>query len=361
MTPEAVTLKIDGEEFSSWEAVSVSSSIDSLCASFRLRLTDNQPGRVDRSVIRDQAACELWLGKTLFLTGYINDVDDDLSESSHTLTVSGRDKTGDLVDCSAVHSPGTFKNQKLEGIATHLLAPFGLKLRVDASTGVPFASFALEQGEKVLDAITRLCRMRGVMLKTDRDATVVIFKPAAAKPKATLELGRNVKRRRFHSTSAERFSQYIVKGQHQGGNYVEAKDAAQPKGTARDAAITRYRPLIIISDEQATAGGLKTRAQWEATVRMGRALDLNVDVAGWRDDNGDLYTPGDRVRYLSSKDGPELIMMITAVDFDLSNGTTSRLTLARPEAFTTEAILEPKKKKGKKDVEAGQLEALRND
>ncbi len=38
----------------------------------------------------------------------------------------GRDKTGDLVDCSVVHSSGKWKGVRLEQVAADVCRPFGI-------------------------------------------------------------------------------------------------------------------------------------------------------------------------------------------------------------------------------------------
>ncbi len=345
---ETITLKIGGKAYEGWTSVRVTRAVDSICASFELSLVASGPGQLAPSAIQDQASCELWLGADLFLTGYIDELDDDLSDTAHEIRVSGRDKTAVLVDCSAENSPGSWKNQKLEVIVRALLAPFGLALRVDAPTGAAFPAFALKPGEKAAEAIVRLCKMRGVMLKSNPDGTLVIFTPAAVKAQYTLELGRNIKGRNFRSRSADRYSQYIVKGQRQGTHGVSAKDAAQVKGKASDPGVMRYRPITIITSEQASAAGLKARAQWEATTRMGKSMSLSVPVPGWRNDAGVLFSSGDYPRFLSAYDGLDLTMLVDSVTFSLGTSTTATLELVRPEAYTPEPLLEPKVKKAKK-------------
>jgi prophage tail gpP-like protein len=344
---EAIKLLIDGEVFEGWDSVGLQKDLDSLCATFDLSLTETLDTRVDREAITDGAACEIMVGSEVFVTGFIDTIRRIVKGSSREIIVSGRDKTCDLVDCSAIHKTGSWRNQTLEQIVKDLIKPYGLKLSLEANTGARFTSFAIEQGEEVFAAITRLCRLRGLMATTDFDATLIIFSPSKDPADIRFELGVNIEEFDFMTTHDNRFSDYIVKGQHQGGDFNSPKDSASPKGTATDPGVKRYRPIILLSDEQATTKGLINRAKWEATTRLAKAQSLTIQAMGWRDEKGRLYRPNRRAYVAAATEGVDRELMIASVRFDLEGATTTSLGLVRPEAFTTEVIPEPKAKKTK--------------
>lgn len=349
---EAVILKIGGAIVETWKTVKVERSIDTVCSRFELTLSNPIGATVDLSAIADQAQCQLCLGDTsadnLVVTGFIDHVSDRPGQG---VTIAGRDKTMDLVDCSAVHKPGWWRNQRLDAIVADLVKPFGVSLKVTCDTGAAFANFALEHGEAVYEAIVRLCQMRGVMVRSDPDGTLVIFTPSGDRASLTLELGRNILADSFtvDIDSSQRFSTYILKGQHHGGDFVSPKDAAQPSASADDPGMTRYRPLIIISQEQATPAGLQSRARWEATVRNGRSLRIGAAVRGWRDDAGKLFRPDTIVPLNAPQRGFNSVdMMIASLTYVLDgHGSRTSFQLLPPSAFTVDPLLEPKVKKSK--------------
>lgn len=345
MTSEDVILKIGGKAYSGWTSVRISTSIETLCAGFSLELVDRAPGQASRYDISNQAPCEIWLGSDLLITGYIYDYDEQWGAREHRISVSGRDRTGDLVDCAA--DTRAFKGQKLEAIVAALLKPFGLSVQVDIATGAAFAAFQSEPGEKVIEAITRMCRMRGLMLRTDRNARLIIYRPAESRAIHQLELGRNLTGLSLRSSSADRFSTYKVLGQHQGGEFISASDAARPKGEARDEGMLRHRPLVLVADEQSTGAGVKARAQWEATTRLGRAETLRASLAGWRNDDGRLFNVGDTARVVVAPSGIDRNMLITSVELQLAEASTTSLGLSLPEAYTSEPLDPKRGKKGK--------------
>src|SRR3546814_10159749 len=75
---------------------------------------------------------------------------------------------------------------------------------------------------------------------------------------------------------SERFSQYVLKGQASGDDEVNGRAASAPSAEAKDPAVTRYRPMLIIGEDQSDIASLKKRAEWEATTRAGRAQQARV-------------------------------------------------------------------------------------
>ena len=75
--------------------------------------------------------------------------------------IRGRDRTGDLVDCSAATMPGEWQNELLDRIVQSLIDPFGISVTVDTDIGEPFRKFRIDEGETVFEAIDRACRYSG--------------------------------------------------------------------------------------------------------------------------------------------------------------------------------------------------------
>ena len=87
-------------------------------------------------------------GPDVLITGYIDTIDIDLTDTYCRLNVSGRDKTGDLVDSSAIHGSGQWKRARLEQIVRDICKPFGIEVLVQTDTGDAIDSFSLDDGER---------------------------------------------------------------------------------------------------------------------------------------------------------------------------------------------------------------------
>ncbi|TCS62592.1 phage baseplate assembly protein [Varunaivibrio sulfuroxidans] len=329
------SLIIDAAAWRGWEDISITRGIERIAGTFQLTLTDRWPGQTTRRPLAPGAPCRVELYGRPVITGHIDDVEEAIEETSRTFTVRGRDRAGDLVDCSAVHKSGGWKNARLEDIAADICAPFKIKVTAPAGTGARFETFRIQEGETAFEAIERACRQRARLVRSDGVGGIVIAAVAgAANPNGALKLGAggNVLKLRATASLTERFSTYTVKGQDTGGGWKDATDIAGASATAADGAVTRYRPLIVIAEEPGNGPTFAERAAWESRVRAARAKRITVTVQGWRDAAGAPWRPGDRV----GVDFPRLKgeMLIAQITHTLgAGGTLSDIDLVLPGAF----------------------------
>ncbi|MCW3835965.1 phage baseplate assembly protein [Sphingomonas canadensis] len=331
---EKVELAVGGKLYSGWHSISVTRALDALAGGFELALASREQTGAARFEVRPDDACELRIAGETVITGWVDAVSSGGGASEAVLRVSGRDKTGDLADCSAIHKPGTWRKAKIEAIAAALAAPFGISVTAKASTGAPVDKFALQQGETIDSAIERLLRLRGLLKVAAPGGGMEIITPDEGAPIATLEHGVNILSFEGTIDHRERFSDYIVKGQAAGNDRKNGKVVTQIRGEARDAGVRRYRPKLIVAEEQGDGASLKTRAAWEAGVRAGRATSLTLSVPGWRA-GGQLWRPNVRAR-VKCAEGliADQVMLVTEVTLTRDEaGTIAQLRLAPPGAW----------------------------
>lgn len=344
LPPHEVALVIDGQGYLGWTSVSVERAIDAMVGSFDLTLASKEKTGAEDWPIADGAECTIMIGSEVLITGYVDAVVRRLDDQERGIQVRGRDKAADLVDCSAVHKPGSWAGQKLEAIARALAAPFGVSIDVTGDTGAPFKKFALQQGETVFAAIDRMARYRGLVAYSPGDGTVRIGSADTGKRTGRVVEGVNVKSAEGTRDVSDRFSEYLVKGQASGDDRRNGKAVAQVKGTATDASVKRYRPLLVIGEEQSDTASLVKRAKWEAAVRAGRGQPLSVTVPGWLTDEGKVWQPGARaaVDIPSCRVSGDLLVESVRTFRDGERGTVTDLGLVPPEAWTQ--LAEPEEK-----------------
>ncbi|PIW54584.1 MAG: hypothetical protein COW16_10365 [Sphingomonadales bacterium CG12_big_fil_rev_8_21_14_0_65_65_10] len=341
---DEILLVVDGTAYFGWTALEVERSIEAMAGSFSLDLAAKERTALPDWPLAEGAACTVTLaGKTL-ITGWIDEIDRSLGPEERSLRIRGRDRTGDLVDCSAVNSPGSWRNRPLAAIATALLEPFGIALDVEGDQGKPFARFALQQGESVFEAIERMARYRGLVAFSRGDGRLVVGNPDSAIVAGSLREGDNVLRIEARRNQAERFSEYLVKGQSSGSDARSGASVAQVAARASDAGITRYRPLTLIGEEQSDRAALSRRAKWEAAVRSGRGHRVTATVPGWFSTPGTPWTPGRRVsvRAPSVDVDEEMLVERVRLTRDGQNGTVSEIDAVPPQAWTQLPETEPK-------------------
>ena len=343
---DALVLKVAGQEFRGWEEIEIQQGLDALAGHFRISLTDRWAGQPDKWQIDAGSPCEIWLGADKLMTAYIDDGDYQIDAERRTIEITGREKTLDLVDCSAVNKPGTWKGRKLEQIAADLTKPFGIKATAVAATGEAFPNFTLQQGETVFEAIQRMTKQRGVLPVTTVDGDLEFRTPGDQRGGYGLTLGENLLSFGFKNDVAERFSEYLIKGY---SDKATRGTKGHPASSSKDPGVPRYRPLVIVHDDKSTTAILKKRALWEASVRAAKCVSIKAKVQGWRADDGTPYRHDRLVRVKAESQGVDADLLIVGVAFMLgARGTTAELSLAPPEAYSLEPLPPPKgKSKGK--------------
>lgn len=344
MLPD-VRLEVAGLLYGGWKSISISRSIEQISGSFDLTVSDRWPGQASGRPILTGDSCRLLVDGEVLITGYVDDMSISHDGSKHEVSVSGRDKTGDLVDCSAIKGSGQWANRKLEQIAADLCAPFGIQVHTAVDTGKAFSNFALQEGESVFEALERMAKIRAVLLTADGAGALVITRPGNDRVDTDLVLGQNILEASGSSSQRERYSQYILKGQSAGGDSWNGAQAAQAKSTAGDPAVTRYRPLVVVSDSQGDGLSLKDRALWEATFRAARATDVAITAQGWKH-RGGIWAPNAIVHVKDEFLGLDDDLLIKSVNLVLNeSGTRAMLGLTRPDAFKLQPLKEPAAKR----------------
>jgi prophage tail gpP-like protein len=327
-------LSVGGRNYGGWKEIEVVRSLDSLASAFSLTAAAREDGSGADFQFQAGAACTISIGGLLLITGWVDQVVPDYDDASHSVTISGRSRAADLIDCAAVATPGSWQNARIEAIAEELAKPFGIAVTVRADTGPPLKKFALQQGESVQQAIERMLRYRGLLMTSTPAGDVEIFAPKQSGIDFALDPGRIKRGQATHDVS-NRFSDYIVKGQSSGDDETNGAAASKLRAEATDPAVKRYRPTIIIGEEQSTVDALNARAKWEASVRAAQSQGAIYDLAGWYADGGRLFVPdmlctvGDPRLFIDSP------MLVSEVNHRKGGaGTVTQLTLVPPEAFS---------------------------
>lgn len=333
---EALEVTVRGRVYTAWTSVSISRSMEAVAGSFQVT------AKAKPWFIPPGAPVRLRVEGADLIQGYV-DSHESSSDRPGALVVSGRDKTADLIDCSAMNDPSEWRGLQLHEIAAEIADPFGIEVALETEPGPAFPVFRLQPGEKAWGAIERACRLRGVLAYTRGDG-ILLLTAAHDRDHASVPLfeGRNIESFRYLSSLADRFSAYVVRGQGFGSDEDFGDVVAGVQGDANDAGVTRYRPLAQIAEGAVTGASAQRRAQWEAAVRAARSAGLSVLVMGWRE------TPGGplwRVNSLVQVEIPSIRVAgtfriaATRMTFDERAGTRCDLSLARPDAFHAEPLL----------------------
>lgn len=335
-----VTLRTDGRLFTGWTSVSVTRSIESVAGYFELGV--NVPPGTDLSGLAPGKKFTLEIEGQIVCTGYIDSRRRQMTADSMKITVAGRDKTADLIDCAAVYSGGQWKKRTLEQIARDLCAPYGVTVRwelSDKESSAAFPGFTLDHSETVYEALVRASRARGVLM-TSNAAGELVFSRAASTATDELVLGENLLTLDFEEDFRDRFSEYTVKGYARSngaeGDDIDAKSIVSQKGTATDSDVTRYRPMIIIADSKITAKDAQARALREQRRRLAKSITFEAEIDGWTRKDGQLWMPNLLVTIDASKYAiktTELLVSKVTLILNDQDGLKTRVSLSPREGF----------------------------
>ncbi len=342
-TAEEVILRVQGITWQGWTSCQITRSVDALAGGFALALTDRwAPGQ--RAVpLAAGMGCEILASRdgqtSPLIAGFIDRADFRLAAARHEVAVTGRDSSGDLVDCSAVHQPGQWRNLDAVQLAAILAQPFGVSVAVAEGVvpGGPFASFKIEPGETTADALYRALKQRELLCLPDGLGGLTVSRIGRERAVTPLEQGRNILAAEASYNLGERYSDYIVQGQRQGNNAAWGT-ACSVRGEVRDTAVPRYRPYVLRAEQQGDTAAMRTRAAWERTVRAAKSTSVTVTVQGWRQENGRLWPLGGLVTVSLPWLGIDQELCIARITLAKSAqaGTTARLELKDPDAFQPE-------------------------
>ncbi|WP_438752067.1 phage baseplate assembly protein [Pararhizobium sp. O133] len=266
---------------------------------------------------------------TLILTGYVRDVNPshDAETRSCSLTIVSR--TVDATECSVLHSTGEVLDKDLAAIAREF---DGLGIGVEDDGGLPKeVRHKLNPGESLFHTIERRARGRGILIHDTPEGKLKLATKPAGTHSGSIVRGRGIITASSTLTEKGRHSAVHVRGQ-----MTEGTAAQQLRGqaTAKDAGVSRERPLVIRHEGEALTDRMKTRAEWQVKRGAGSASTAEITVSGWRDDGGKIWTENYLVHVDDDWIGVNGMMIIKSVTLDQSDGgTTATLSLADPRAL----------------------------
>ena len=411
-----VRLIIKGQEYGGWKKINIEAGIERQARSFELEVTDRWPGQptsaafLSRS-IRPFDAAQVFIGNDLVLTGFVDATPIQYGGHSLSVTVKGRSKTCDLVDCCPPDSGGSpptsgnglwadvkgkdgktgkvikpaaadagsganvWRNARLETIAAALAAPYGVRVLSEIDTGSPIAEHHVQVGETVFESIDRLMRLRHVLSTDNENGDLVFIDVGSAGNASTaLVLGQNIREGACELDFKAVMSRYVVKGQRAGNDSdfgVDANEAegddeseaefeggitdtgAQVTASLLDARSKRFRVLVLKQAGHVDSGTCEDRALYERAHRAAKALETTYTVAGWRQLDGSLWLPNLLVRVTDSLIGLDQTMVIAEVHYQLdAGGLRTQLRVGPPDGYRSKAAkpVKGKVKKGGADT-----------
>jgi len=334
-----IALLVNNKRYGGWKTARVTRGIESVSGSFELSVSDRWQAGSAPWAIYEEDECTVSIGAETLVTGYVDRRSVSYSPGEHSLSVSGRDRTGDLVDCSAVLGVWEFHNTPVLDLVQKVAKPFGVAVSLARGITLPAPEFrtAIDPGESAFNVVERLCKKAGVLPVSDGKGGLTLMRPGSARCTTELVEEQNILAASADFDVSGRFRRYVVLGQHTGSDAWFGAETSV-RATAEDAGVKRTARVLLVRPEGSVSGAqAKRRAEWEATVRAARADAVSVTVQGWTQGDGSLWPVNALVRVRSPRLGIDGDLLVSQADYEVGEGgTTTRLTLRRPDAFKPE-------------------------
>lgn len=329
-----------GQQVSGWMDVRITRGIERCPSDFAIRLTEKFPETVEALQIKSGQGVVVMIGDNPVLTGYVDQVRIRIDKDSHTVTVTGRSKCADLVDCSAEWPGGQISGNSVLAIAQKLAEPYGISVLALTEPGDAIPLYQLNVGETAFEIIEKLCRYRQLLAYDDVDGTLLLSAVSTDLAGSGFAEGINVVAAEVVLSQHQRFQTYI--------SYAMSVEALDDLGgvdytnaTVIDDGVKRHRVRKVVCPVSGPVGTgfAEDRLIWEAARRAGRSYAAAITTDAWRDAKGALYTPNTQVRLqLPSCKLPDVTWTVSEVTFKKSQdeGTTCDLLVMPPQAFIPE-------------------------
>jgi prophage tail gpP-like protein len=280
-------------------------------------------------------AVDVWVGSELVVRGFAERLGTSSDAIRSTITIGGRSRTADAIDCSA--EARRFRDQTILAIAEELLKPHQIEVRTTAAPQdlKPIPKLAIEPGETIFEALDRAARLQGLWIYDDPQGRMIIGRPGMTRASYEIRRGVNVLAHQGEVDSSQCFSRYLVKGQIAPRDEAFGRAAAGVEALSLDANALRDRVLILPSESGADQARAEARAQYEAAKRAGDAVSASYTLPGWTQPTGKLYAPGELVRVVDPLFRVDADMIVASCSYKrtAADGPTTDVLVTLPAAF----------------------------
>lgn len=330
MGPEIVTISAGGGLFTAWKRVEVQASFQDGARSFTIDAAAPLGGSASAWTFKAGTEISIFFNGDLACRGYVDRYQPKISGHDQAeVSISGRSKAQDMIDSSAKHDTGHFKDKTPAEIG-QALDLFGVGVSSDVQLDkVPVCR--VTPGESAFRVIERLCRDQGVFPVGQADGSILITKGGRKRHSGSIKEGWNMLAGSADHNFAGRHSEIIVRGQRP---YGSGKNNLHIEATAKDGKI-RFRPLVIALDGDTDDKRANKRAASHRDREAGNSLKANATMQGFRDDAGALWDPGRLIFTESPFLDVHQDMAIDGVTFTQvrDQGSISEISLVDPRAL----------------------------
>jgi len=335
-----IFITVSGKTYSGWKNLSIKKNLDSITGSFSFLIKEVWLSNKKSIPFNEGDPVKIKCNDINLMSGYIDKISISDTPKESTLTLEGREKTEDIVDCSAELNSYEFSSINLLQLSKRLCAPFGINVFDNVGiTGKTFA-WTVQQGETVFQTIERASRKIGVLLISNDNGDIAINKIGSNVPDGLLEYGKNVIEGHYSEDYTSRFKKYITRGQSSDDDII----GLDSEGISYDNNIERYRPKIILIESGANSQDCQDRSEWESSVALARSKRWTITCQDWFQSERQMWEINQLVKLNYPKlKSNGLKLLINSVNYTKnSEGTKAIITLVDKNSYLQKKEIEKK-------------------
>ncbi|WP_128292011.1 phage baseplate assembly protein [Afifella aestuarii] len=328
---ETVTVEVGGEVYGLWSEIDLVFGAEQAVRTANLTCAHPGLAGIGRFRIRpDMPALVKASGETV-ITGYVRDVDPNHGDQNEKIRVTIGSKTIDSVESSVLHESGRVENADMLEIAAEI-DPTGVEWILAGSKPPKEPWHQVVPSRSPFRELEELARSRGYLLHDNADGQMVLADRPEGRHAGALAIGQggNIVRAESKLTGNGRHDKVVVRGQ---GSRRHGATELRAEATAHDGTVGRSRPQIILHEGEPSYARLKKRADNQVRRAAGRSRTASVEVAGWRDQAGRIWSPN----WLVYLDDP---LILLRQDMAISQVTLRQGPGLSEDAAATRAILQ---------------------
>ena len=343
-----LTIQIGSSRVSGWTSATIHRSAENIPNGFEIGLAATSPLGVPAFL--EGSPITILIDDDTVLTGYLDQTVSSVEPGDHRLTVSGRGKCSDLVDCSAEWKGSMIQQTDVGDVARKLCTPYGIDVSIRAylqasqGTGAAASAELPAMGVTLIEApaviLSEMARYFGVLMYESDNGELVLDRAGSVPASGGFVEGGNITAHSVVRSMAERFSSVQIEA-YSVSKLNDVGDDLSLLASASDPNVQRHRLRRAVSSGPNLGPDFAQReATWEVARRAGRGCVAKVTVPGWRDAAGVLWTPNTKAPiHIPSEGIIHQTWIIAEVVFTRdAKGTRTEATLMAPAAFAVEPI-----------------------
>lgn len=329
MGHEVITISAGGGSYTNHKEIQVSAAFNEAAREFEFLVAAELGASATNAIFSVGTEITISASGDLLLTGHVETREPSFAGRRAEISVSGRSKSGDLIDGSAEHETGQFENKDPLEIAREISKDYGAKWESDQQLE-KIEQYQLTQGESCFRCIEKLTRQQGMTIAGTPEGNAKITKAGSERNGPIME-GVNILSGTAHHNGKNRYSKIIVRGQRPFGHGDENTEI---EVQLEDGRVKRHRAIVIVQDEDTTKDRAQKRAKNRKNRAAGDALKATITTQGFRDDGGKLWTPG-ALTFVESPflDISQDMLIEKVVYRQSSDGSLATLSLVDPQAY----------------------------